>query len=499
MITRRTRTVSQLNMLLVSLVFFLLAIAVAGSLFDITAGSNDLWLLLLATACVVPALIDIVRGRFDIFEPVHAVAFATFVYMMLIPVLLARQTNGFVLGGISYAGDMPKVAFLSLLSLLGFYVGYYQYRLRPGNPDTIPRPDKGLPRHARRWAILIFAFFVGLVALWLIVGRVPLNTLWIFGEADYTDWRFEAQGVNIGYLYAAREALPACVLLLIATRSRRRWPLGTILIGLGIAILFAGMGNRSRLVLLLLGVAIFYYLERNKKPAAWQIIAAGAVIFYGIVGAIGFFRILGRSVGMDEFSLDQAWNVFVASSGIAVTAAALVHWIPSIAGYELGRGFLNLLITPIPRFLWPAKPFLNPEIIAEILPTGAAPPLWTIFYVEFGPIGVIGGMAVLGVLAGWVYQTYRRAPDDLLAKATLALLFPLTLKVIGRGHISLAFFTVVYVFAPIWIMRVIYRWQHRKDQPRHQSAHSLNEGQGRLATASGRASGLAVGAETPDR
>lgn len=307
--------------------------------------------------------------------------------------------------------------------------------------------------YARFWSLVMLGFFGSSFFLWIVVGRVPLWSLWIFGEASYGTWSIEAAGPKLGHLYAAQESLPACALLLIATRSKRHWPLALILLLAAITVLFAGLGIRTRILLAVGSAMAFYYLEKDKRPSVWQIILMGFIVFYVIAGAIGYYRGAGRAPGQDAFGLAEAWDTFAEGSNIATTTLVYVHWVP-VFGYDWGRSFLQVLLTPIPSALWPDKYLLfGKPAIGEFIAYGAAAPFLITFYVSFGPAGIVFGMALIGWLCHRMYNAYKANPRDPFAQILVALLWAYLFHVYGRHSVTLIVYGVVYVFAPVWIVR----------------------------------------------
>ncbi len=441
--------------LIFSLLFSFAAVGLLASEADwlvLQAEGEVLWLTILIVTCCLPGLLAWAAGRLDPLEPVYAVAAATLVYFgVMVGVLL--QTDSFRMLSIDYREEVPEVLFLAWLALVGFYIAYYGGGRAPGRLGPREAMDDATRVRAHRYALGLLFVAGFLLVLWVVIGRVPLWSLWVFGEASYGSWVSEGTGVRLGYLYAAQEALPACVLLLTATRRVRRWPLTSYLLLAAVTILFAGLGVRARVLLIMGSAAAFYYLERDRRPSVWQLAVMGFVVLYAIAGALGYYRGPGRVFGQGSVSLETAWHEFVEGSGIAVTAAAYVRWVPKL-GYDWGKSFLSLLVTPIPSALWPEKYlFLGKPAIDEFIAYGAAAPFFTIFYASYGPAGVVLGMGLAGWACRGVYESYRANRHDVFAQISLALLWAYLFHAYGRHSITLIAYSVVYVFGPVYVVR----------------------------------------------
>jgi hypothetical protein len=208
---------------------------------------------------------------------------------------------------------------------------------------------------------------------------------------------------------------------------------------------------------------MFYYLERKKRPGLLAILVFVSLMFYFVIGAIGFYRgevveggqVRGLAVGQDPFGVYQAWDTFVSGSRIAVSSASLFRFVPEYVDYLWGKSLLNVFTQPIPRFLWPDKPSLvGLEFFATLWPSGTTLPFWALFYLNFGPVGVVVGMAAFGALSRWVYDLYKNDPENPFAQIQLALYFAYLLHMYGRGGDNVAFvvYGLLYVLLPVWLV-----------------------------------------------
>jgi oligosaccharide repeat unit polymerase len=252
-------------------------------------------------------------------------------------------------------------------------------------------------------------------------------------------------------------------LLVVALRRGRNWPLPALLFLALLIAFFAGIGARFRVLLLVLSFLMFYYLERKKRPGLLVILVFVGLMFYLVVGAIGFYRsdvvqggqVRGLAVGQDSFGVSQAWDTFVSSSGIAVSSASLFRYVPKYIDYLWGGSLMNVFTQPIPRFLWPDKPSsIGLEFFSTLWPTGTTLPFWALFYLNFGPVGVMLGMAAFGALSRWIYDLYASNPENPFAQIQLALYYAYMFHMYGRGGDNFAFvvYGFLYVVLPVWLV-----------------------------------------------
>lgn len=440
-------------------------------------GGVTIALVILTATCIAPVAMRVIQRRLDPFEPIYAFLISTAVYFVLVPGVLLSQHN-FSFLGFDYSGEAVQVTALALLATVGFSLGYYGREVSTARKAS--RPSQELGQHHRRLlhgvSLAMLAFFAILIVLWIRIAQIPLETLWIFGNASYNDAWDLATGPQIGYLYGAREAIPACLLLLLGLRSERRWSIVVLLLFVLTFGFFAGGGARFRVLLLVMSLGLFYFLERGTRPRTWQIMLAVLVIFYVIIGGVGFYRsatveagtLRGRSLAQDTLTLDDAWDVMLEGSQISVSTAVLLRAVPAYQPYFNGASFLNVFTQPVPRILWPDKPAAAGEdFFARLWPPGTTVPFWALFYLNFGPAAVAVGMAIWGWLSQLIYDVYRRNAGNPLAQVQLAVYWPFMIHMYGRGGDNFAFnvYGLIFVLVPVWFLFFIRRFLHRRKQP----------------------------------
>jgi oligosaccharide repeat unit polymerase len=446
--------------LFAAILAFLVSAAILAGLLGVAARSLEVVLLaLLAAVCIAPALISWLRGSLDVFEPIHYVSLVTFVYYF-VAVIVHMQDDSFVMLGIDYRAQLPRALGLTILSLLSFYFGYYaSARTAPWSSDTSgdERFLGGQSRtYARRLSLLVFAGIAAAIVLWILAAQFPLRTLFVFGEASYGDWWEESAGLRIGYLYAARESLAACFLLILATRRGRKWSVWHVVLLVTVAAFISGTGGRARVLLIVMSAWIFYYLERAKRPRILQLVLFGLFVYFAIIGAVGFYRGPGHSVQETAFGTEEAWDTFVSSSSVVVTSMARLHWVDVLTGFRWGRTFVKLGIHWIPGFLWPGKyTFLLEEQLLDYLARGAASTYWVMWFVDFGIPGIILGMVLLAWVARRFYDNYRLNQNDVFSQVALALFIPFLMNVVGRDDPTIFAYGMLYVFAPVWVVKYL--------------------------------------------
>jgi len=134
-----------------------------------------------------------------------------------------------------------------------------------------------------------------------------------------------------------------------------------------------------------------------------------------------------------------------------------------------GSSFLNFIVAPIPRVLWPDKPDvrIGPFVAQDILfyrnNSGVPPGGIGELYLNFGWPGIVIGMILLGILTNFVMYKYRNAADQRFAR------IPATMRIICVilflfGDFTLALLSLIRYEIAIWVCHRF--WQYKvRSQP----------------------------------
>ena len=202
------------------------------------------------------------------------------------------------------------------------------------------------------------------------------------------------------------------------------------------------------------------------------------VLVLCILSTSSFIRGERREVEISEISffkgiestLTHAFDGVYAIDPEKATAIIVRH-----QDYLLGESFLMFLVAPIPRVLWPEKPNvrIGPYVAQEILDfrnrSGAPPSGIGEFYINFGWLGVLVGMFMLGCAAAMTKSLYLSAPDPDIGRARYVLAM-LVLVFFLIGDFSYAtLFAIKYGFAAVICEAY---WKHQRS--RRLRRHNLN-------------------------
>jgi hypothetical protein len=429
----------------------------------------------IAAVLIVPLVNRIRRGVFDPFEPLFLFALAYGTMFVIRPALtLASNDPGYALPyrTIDLSSTFDEMLVIALVGAIAFVAGYSSsIGASLGRRLTIPRRPINaqlatvLAAGVAAVALLSFAVFVLRAGGWdlILAGRSEALTQSMHLVSKYL-------------LYGQLMLIPSClVLLALGRRSRlvRAGGVATLCIAVVLAL---PIGNRAILLSLAIAIGVYFYISRGKRPGAQFLCVAGVVAL--ATSAVT----LDTRIATER----EANGVHSAVSGIvenpervvepiskgddaamAPLFAAALTVIPEEMHHTYGRAlFGDLLVRPIPRQWWSAKPeppsvrvtdrlfptmpWVNPEYSVLLVP-----------YLDFGLAGVIALMVALGVGLRTVYAYFMHNASDVGAQLTFAATLSIVVSVARDSPVD-SFTRAALVIGPLWL---ILRLARRPAQP----------------------------------
>jgi oligosaccharide repeat unit polymerase len=202
-------------------------------------------------------------------------------------------------------------------------------------------------------------------------------------------------------------------------------------------------GGRSNVILFVL--ALFYVSLTRMSLARFTIAAAIAAV---LMAGTSYFMTNARFEAQHAAVLkDRADESFIsrATTGLQFIdrIAASIAYVEQ-RGHDFGETYVNVLLLPIPRDLWPDKPYQISNRLRQFLfgdLTGGEPPgLFGEGYIGFGTIGVVGAAMVLGWMIGRINSTtvVAKRTGCRAREACAGVLAPLIAYAVVRGGFDIA-------------------------------------------------------------
>lgn len=312
--------------------------------------------------------------------------------------------------------SMEKALLFAAIGLSILLVSYYRLSgdvIRKHLPRVSIHWDDG---KARIWATLFC--FVGLISTYLmLIIRIPPEFQQI------VLFMVNLSKVGIGILF------------ILQLRGRLNLP-GRITLWLlflpAYFLVISGKGALFWVLNFIIFMAMTYWTFKGKIP--WKTAVAGAVLLVALMSVRPEFRRLTwegiyadlppvqKSVLLAEMafsaggdSMAEGFSGTLQRVSHLLTLAFVVETTPEVVPYWGGRTYLTLLWTPVPRIIYPDKPprALGQEFghrygLLHPLDFGTSYNFAQLveMYANFGAIGIIFGMFVIGVIYRVVHEVF---------------------------------------------------------------------------------------------
>jgi hypothetical protein len=404
-------------------------------------GLLDVLLVLsLVLLVAVPAFQYVGKGRRDLFEPVYL---GTFVFFMMFWVrsFSILMWGSELLGDPPFFSDIVKAWNMSwvylLLAIVLFYKFYYSQLGVMVARAFAPLPVQWSLRRAHAAIAILFA--LGLAALLILIRQFGSLTTFLFQKGEVFGTFGTGPLVLFGQSIAISMQLAFALLLQRRTRDAKAI---FILVALPAVIAQAVQGMKGAFLFMFFSLLILvHYVVRPIRLRSVLLFAAA-----GIFLVFPAFNALRQSP--DAVGYQEAWVTYLEPTRAIDTAAQrfsgieplvfIVRDTPRVMDYQLGRTYMNVLVSWVPREIWPEKPVLGfgqiftPLYLGHVFePVGTtyAPTIFGEAYVNFHVIGIIL-VAVLGGIFLRAFYEYLIVRNHNLSGAVI---YAITLPYVLHG------------------------------------------------------------------
>ena len=232
--------------------------------------------------------------------------------------------------------------------------------------------------------------------------------------------------------------------------------------------LFINFAFRWRLFLLFVPILLIYFFHKKTKPNIIFLFSfvLSTFLFFGFIQTA---RTYGKGINIEEIQQSKLSAVLRASffdSNVFNTSAAMIHKTPSENDFVGLDPFLNALLLPIPRTIWPDKPTGEYvfDLYRKIYPgkfweVGAACLGFAEYFISGGWIALVTLNFLLGYLYKrlWIWFFYNFY--DPIAQISYASYFSFLFIIYSRGYLLQIAYLYITVFAPLILLS--YLWNKR--------------------------------------
>lgn len=411
-------------------------------------------LLVLSVFAFIALLFWIVSKRsrpLDFFEPIWALMFGA-VTILIYPVTM-YITGSFDLAFVRLNPELSKavVAKATALIVIGYYFATLGYFTNFGKTLAykLPCVSDTFNRRRATWVVVLF-LVVSISAFLIFQQEVGLGIPELINRT-YTRAVFSS---GQGYLKLLVQliVLP-CTLLVVLLRNPRRSPVFWFVLVLA-TVMLTLFGSRTNVIfwVWIPVLIVYHYYQKPLRFSGLVSIAAIILVFSAVVLRARMLSSQNMAVSLDEVTSSIEVGTVVNSaftdrSTFFDVLVWVVDAVPESASPWYGRTYLNLLVAPIPRSIWPEKPvgFTEGNIITQMMfgeelgrYHGTPPDLIGLFYMHFLFPGVVLGMFFVGIVHRAVYELLLRQKNNVGMILLYPILWngaPLFFSVIGLTQI----------------------------------------------------------------
>lgn len=392
--------------------------------------------------------------------------FATvFAYYFVVGPLLSLWFQNTYAYGIDLRNMMGKAWLAGILGLGSIYAGF-AIKAPPYQTKLVKKAGPAL----RRQLWVCFAILAGLGLLGFaycayLSGQSLIEVLLPFHRGAVDATAVEREGLAAGnYVFLLINVfIPALSLLAVLTRFRPR-PQRILLVG-GVAVIvvlfYMSIGFRHRIVTLLLSLAATLYLLQRKRPSPAALLA-GATGIVLLAGFIVLTRSYGRGLDVTQIeglSFMELLAGGFSDAGTFFTTGLVIDAFPGTFAH-IGLEPLWIALTiPVPRMLWPDKPYPVVLQYFEYLTGtgGQAVPIVGEHYMMAGWIGVVVGGLIVGLIYRRFWEFYRANPRNPLVISIYAVAWALVFPLVNRGYLAQTLMEFFFDLLPLVVFFLLCR------------------------------------------
>lgn len=393
--------------------------------------------------------------------------FATlFAYYFVFGPLVALATHNTILYGFDLRDMMWKAWLAGLLGLGSIYLGF-AIRVRRFHVRLVPNFGPELRKKFRKPLIILFGLgFVGFLYDAYVSGHSLAELLlpWHSGEGLESTGT-ERQGVAAGsYLFLMINVFIPAMCLLAALLAEKNKIKSFLLVGLPalqVAFFYTSVGFRHRIVILILSLTATFYLMRRSRPSPGTL-GLGSLGIVLLSGLVVLTRSYGQGLDLTKIASLSLTDIFLggfADAGTFFTMGLVIDSFPSTVPYVGLDPFWIAATIPIPRELWPGKPYpVFLEYFEYITGTrGQAVPVTGEHYMMAGWFGIVIGGMILGMIYRCFWEFYRANPRNPVVVAMYAVSWALVFPVVNRGYLAQTLMEFFFDFLPLVVLYFLSR------------------------------------------
>lgn len=223
-------------------------------------------------------------------------------------------------------------------------------------------------------------------------------------------------------------------------------------------------GTRAAILVPILVPIVIHYIQKGKAPSLASLgVAAGLlVLLFAVMQVARGGVAAGTGFDIGGSTLDDLFSPFYAEIDDFKVFYSILGVVPERHGFLYGsQMILYSLVLLVPRAIWPGKPapqvydIVNATYGNQAVLNGVAYPNLGEYYVEFGVVGVIVCMFILGLLCRYARNLYVKRRGLSLSLVFYSLIFGALFQIVIRGYMPQNFTMMLFLLAPVVLIACI--------------------------------------------
>lgn len=223
-------------------------------------------------------------------------------------------------------------------------------------------------------------------------------------------------------------------------------------------------GTRAAILVPILVPIVIHYIQKGEAPSLVSLgIAAGLlVLLFAVMQVTRGGVAAGSGFDIGGSSVDDLFSPFYAEIDDFKVFYSILGVVPERHDFLYGsQMILYSLVLLVPRAIWPGKPMpqvydiVNATYGNQAVLNGVAYPNLGEYYVEFGVIGVVVCMFVLGLLCRYARDLYIKRQGLSLSLVLYSLIYGALFQIIIRGYMPQNFTMMLFLLAPVVLVAIV--------------------------------------------
>jgi hypothetical protein len=421
---------------------------------------------LMAAILAAPIVVSLVRGTFQLLEPLNVVFLflaLQFPVQMFYVAFVLHYDNPRVLAIVSrdhWVHLLTLAMVAATIGALAFLGGYYLQMPLVRLLSRVRRPILHVPSRPPLALIAVLAI-TGLVAYIRFMDEVGGASYFISHLSQRTAL---AQGHF--YLLATFQLLNLGVFIWYATRNhgRETWQHIALfwLLAISAVVLTATLGGRGRALYVVEIIVILRHVLVRRLT--FRTLALLVVMSFAFLAAMGAYRqsTVTHEGSSESFSLRASLSPDAATHQVLQydyspldMTTLLIDRVGNDVPMLWGSSFAHVAILPIPRSWWPSKPrpistWYN-QVLFGAERTGKRGSIIAEAYTNWLYPGVFIVMWIYGIICRVIWERFKSGPRTVLNVLVFALLYKFCWQLSGGSFSEVAQQLLIYLI-PLWLV-----------------------------------------------